>query len=42
MTDASDGMLLGHRVLICDRDTKWSQAFRRTLAAVGVRVVQTP
>ena len=42
LTDASDGILLGYRVLICDRDTKWSAAFRGLLADVGVRVVQTP
>jgi putative transposase len=30
------------RILICDRDTKWSAAFRQTLADVGIRVVQTP
>jgi hypothetical protein len=35
-------MLLGHRVLICDRDAKWSGRFRRLLADAGVRVVQTP
>jgi putative transposase len=42
MTDADDGCLRGSRVLICDRDTKWSGAFRQTLSAAGVRVVQTP
>ena len=42
LTDAADGNLLGHRVLICDRDTKWSVAFRRLLADAGIRVVQTP
>jgi transposase InsO family protein len=41
-TDASDGTLLGHRVLICDRDAKWSGTFRRLLADAGIRVVQTP
>jgi transposase InsO family protein len=29
-------------MLICDRDTKWSEAFRRTLAAAGIRIVHTP
>jgi transposase InsO family protein len=33
---------VGHQILICDRDTKWSTAFRQTLAAAGIRVVQTP
>jgi hypothetical protein len=42
ITDPGDGMLRGHRVLICDRDTKWSLAFRQLLGDVGVRVVQTP
>ena len=42
LTDAADGVLLGHRILICDRDTKWSFAFRQLLGDVGVRVVQTP
>ena len=30
------------RILICDRDAKWSAAFRQTLAEAGIRVVQTP
>jgi len=42
LTGADDGVLGGHRILICDRDTKWSAAFRRTLADGGIRVVQTP
>jgi putative transposase len=42
LTGADDGDLRGHRILICDRDTKWSATFRRTLADVGIRVVQTP
>jgi hypothetical protein len=42
LTSADDGVLGGHRILICDRDTKWSAAFRRTLADVGILVVQTP
>jgi hypothetical protein len=29
MTAADDGALVGHRVLICDRDRKWSGAVRR-------------
>ena len=32
----------GHRVLICDRDTKWSAPVRARLGEAGVRVVQTP
>lgn len=42
LTHADDGVLRGHRVLICDRDTKWSGAFRQTLSDTGIRVVQTP
>jgi putative transposase len=30
------------RVLICDRDTKWSCPFQEMLREAGVRVVQTP
>jgi transposase InsO family protein len=42
LTAADDGILQGHRILICDRDTKWSATFRQTLADGGIRVVQTP
>ena len=42
LTRADDGVLRGDRILVCDRDTKWSAAFRQTLADVGIRVVQTP
>jgi putative transposase len=42
LTAADDGILPGHRILICDRDTKWSTTCRRTLADGGIRVVQTP
>jgi transposase InsO family protein len=30
------------RILICDRDTKWSGAVRERLREAGIRVVQTP
>ena len=30
------------RVLICDRDAKWSVAVRERLQEAGIRVVQTP
>jgi putative transposase len=36
------GPLLGHRVLICDRDRKWSRAVRRRFGGAGIRVVLTP
>jgi putative transposase len=42
VTDADDGCLRGSRVLICDRDAKWSAAVRQTLAAAGIRMIQTP
>lgn len=42
LTSADDGVLRGSRIFICDRDTKWSAAFRRILADAGIRVVQTP
>src|SRR5215204_3770945 len=32
----------GCRVLICDRDAKWSRAVRARLQDAGIRVVQTP
>jgi hypothetical protein len=31
-----------HRVLICDRDTKWSAPVRAWLGEAGLRIVQTP
>ena len=42
LTAADEGVLVGHRVLICDRDRKWSLSVRQRLAESGVRVVQTP
>jgi len=30
------------RVLICDRDAKWSQSIRARLQEAGLRVIQTP
>ena len=42
LTGANSGFLLAHRVLICDRDTKYTTQFRNTLEASGVRVVFTP
>ncbi len=38
----TDGLLGDHRVLICDRDRKWSGDVRRLLDDAGVHVVQTP
>jgi transposase InsO family protein len=42
LTAAGDGLLAGHRVLICDRDRKWSASLRQLLGASGIRVVRTP
>ena len=38
----TDGLLHSHRVLICDRDRKWSRDVRRLLGDAGVQVVQAP
>ena|SRR5262252_9001790 len=37
MTAADDGVLAGHRVLICDRDRKWSRGVRQRLGEAGIR-----
>ena len=42
LTDAVDGYLALHRVLICDHDAKWTDRFRDLLEGAGVRIVQTP
>jgi hypothetical protein len=42
LTAADVGLLRNHRVLICDRDRKWSGKVGRLLNEVGLRVVQTP
>ena len=42
LTAADDGWVVGHRVLICDRDAKWSAPVRERLGEAGIRVVQTP
>jgi putative transposase len=42
LTDVVDGFLVGHRILICDRDGKWTDGFRRILQGAGVRIVLTP
>jgi hypothetical protein len=39
---ADDGVLVGHRALICDRDRKWSRAVRQQLGEAGIRVILTP
>src|ERR1035437_5603369 len=42
LTAADEGVLVGHRVLTCDRDTKGSAPVRARLGEAGIRVVQTP
>jgi putative transposase len=42
LTDAVDGVRAGHRVLICDRDSKWTEGFRGIVEGSGLRVVLTP
>jgi len=38
---ADEGVLTGHRVLICDRVRKWRCAGRQRFADAGIRVVLT-
>ena len=42
LTMAEDGAVHAPRVLICDRDRKWSGDVRHRLHAAGIRVVLTP
>jgi putative transposase len=42
LTAADGAWVVGHRVLICDRDAKWSAPVGVRLGEAGVRVVQTP
>ena len=42
LTDDVDGVLRGDRLLICDRDRKWSAGVECFLATAGVRVIRTP
>ena len=42
LTTADEGVLSGHRVLICDRDAKWSGAVGEQLADAGIRMIRTP
>jgi putative transposase len=41
-TDIHDGFLRGKRYLIMDRDTKYSDAFRRIITRAGTDVVRLP
>ena len=42
LTDTVDGFLKGHRFLICDRDSKFSEQFRQILRGAGVDAIRTP
>ena len=42
LTDAVDGFLHAHRLLICDRDSKFTAQFKRLLGDSGVDVISTP
>jgi putative transposase len=42
VTDFEDGFLNGKKILIMDRDTKFSKAFRDALKREGIESVQTP
>lgn len=42
LTDGVDGVLTSDRVLICDRDPKWSSAVVSFLEGEGIRVIRTP
>jgi len=42
LTDAVDGFLAGPRFLICDRDSKWTEGFRRIIQDAGVQIVLPP
>ncbi|MGH9200999.1 MAG: integrase core domain-containing protein, partial [Vicinamibacterales bacterium] len=42
LTDGVDGVMRPGRVLICDRDPKWSGAVVAFLEREGVRVIRTP
>ena len=42
VTDEVDGVLRPGRILICDRDPKWSKAVEVFLTRAGVRVIRTP
>jgi transposase InsO family protein len=42
VTGEPDALLGEGRILICDRDPKWSRAVEQLLSTTGVRVVRTP
>jgi integrase-like protein len=42
LTTVDEGVLVGHRVLICDREAKWSAPVRDRHGEAGIRVIQAP
>lgn len=42
VTGEPSGLLRGGRILLCDRDPKWSRAVEQWLGTAGTRVVRTP
>lgn len=42
MTGQTNGLLREGRILLCDRDPKWSRGVEQWLSTAGVRVVRTP
>jgi putative transposase len=42
VTSETDGLLREGRILMCDRDPKWSRGAEQLLGVAGVRVVRTP
>jgi putative transposase len=41
-TSEPDALLRNGRILLCDRDPKWSRAVEQWLCTTGVRVIRTP
>lgn len=42
VTSEPDALLRNGRILLCDRDPKWSRAVEQWLSTIGVRVIRTP
>jgi len=42
VTGEPDALLREGRILVCDRDPKWSRAVEQLLSTTGVRVIRTP
>jgi transposase InsO family protein len=42
VTGQTNGLLREGRILVCDRDPKWSRGVEQWLGTAGVRVVRTP